>query len=410
MWLIHRMTVHGLFVGPLLLTAAMPLQRNFRTVDTWSVAEHSSATAQKKSELDLSKRGQAFMSRRFNGQVEEHPSLQPPGADSTHEERVTDLALVSPSANSQLIALHTKSSLDRFEMNLTRVMAFGFFGVVLCGLLAILCSGDETFSARSHDTPKPPPKVEQMVGKKDIPKLSMNTSAKEEISDPPDFSLNTKENLRKVAASQSVGTWAKTYRTADQCSQEALELLCLCKIIPMKEFAHIHVSQEHIDECVWISTQMLRQRSLEEWVKAWPQAKQTFDESVTACFAARTDVIASLYGNSPPNSQRSPRSNMDFMDCGSPVREPGGAPSPAPAQRQSRSKSPGEDPFSTGNLQMGSPQSRSTAVSSGTRLQQRTSPPAESQELRSQDASAARSSVVARCRELMNDAPLQTNK
>jgi len=86
------------------------------------------------------------------------------------------------------------------------------------------------------------------------------------------------------------GTWAVTYQKAEGQSKQGLELLFRCHIIPTEEFAHSNVSQEHIDECVWIATHMLRQRKLEEWTEMWPEALRTFEESVTACFAARTDV------------------------------------------------------------------------------------------------------------------------
>merc|ERR1719352_2242952 len=85
-----------------------------------------------------------------------------------------------------------------------------------------------------------------------------------------------------------------------------MELLFRCNIITMDEFAHSYVTQEHIEECVWISAQMLREKSLDHWVEDWPQAVKTFEESVTACFAARTDVIANLFEMDKP--QRTPRS------------------------------------------------------------------------------------------------------
>jgi hypothetical protein len=144
---------------------------------------------------------------------------------------------------------------------------------------------------------------------------------------------NTKANLQQIESPASAldykGTWARTYRKADKGSKEPFQLLFLCGIIPFSEFAHSYVSQEHIDECIWISTQMLRQKPLAEWVSSWEQAMKTFEESVTACFAARTDVIASLYGTSAPNSPKppdnggaeppgSPRSDRGMMDCCTP--------------------------------------------------------------------------------------------
>merc|ERR1719213_157532 len=58
------------------------------------------------------------------------------------------------------------------------------------------------------------------------------------------------------------GSWALCYQKAAGQSKQALELLFRCHIIPVQEFSHSRVSQEHIDECVWIATHMLRQRTL----------------------------------------------------------------------------------------------------------------------------------------------------
>lgn len=100
------------------------------------------------------------------------------------------------------------------------------------------------------------------------------------------------------------GTWAQTYRNADEQSKQGLELLFRCKIIPTDEFAHSKVNQEHIHECVWIAQHMLKQRPLENWLEVWPEAQRTFEESVTACFAARTDVRSNFYDSLPlPPSQ-----------------------------------------------------------------------------------------------------------
>merc|ERR1719478_1928829 len=85
------------------------------------------------------------------------------------------------------------------------------------------------------------------------------------------------------------GSWARTYRHSTSGEQkEALELLFRTRIISVHEFAHSHASQEHIEECVWIATQMLRQKPLEEWVVWRQQALQSFEDSITAIFAART--------------------------------------------------------------------------------------------------------------------------
>lgn len=83
------------------------------------------------------------------------------------------------------------------------------------------------------------------------------------------------------------GSWAQVYREARGEQREALELLFRCNIISTDEFAFSSATPEHIQECVWIATHMLRQKPLEEWVALWQQAQQTFEDSVTACFEAR---------------------------------------------------------------------------------------------------------------------------
>jgi len=101
------------------------------------------------------------------------------------------------------------------------------------------------------------------------------------------------------------GTWARNYRGADGKYRDALELLYRCGIIPPQEFACSRVRQDHIEECVWIATYMLRQRPLEEWALGWAEAQVKFEESVLACFTARTDVLETP-SPSPNAKQREP--------------------------------------------------------------------------------------------------------
>lgn len=101
----------------------------------------------------------------------------------------------------------------------------------------------------------------------------------------------------------SDGSWAQVYREACGEKKESLELLFRCNIISTDEFAFSSVSKEHIEECIWIATHMLRQKPLEEWVALWQQAQQTFEDSVTACFEARGGPhshLSSGYETCPP--------------------------------------------------------------------------------------------------------------
>lgn len=120
--------------------------------------------------------------------------------------------------------------------------------------------------------------------------------------DPQSPSLD--EGQQDMAAWQDLaaGSWAQVYRDARGEQKEALELLFRCNIISTDEFAFSSVSPEHIQECIWIATHMLRQKPLEEWVALWQQAQQTFEDSVTACFEARG-------GGGPPSSSSLPSSS-----------------------------------------------------------------------------------------------------
>jgi len=88
------------------------------------------------------------------------------------------------------------------------------------------------------------------------------------------------------------GTWARTYQEADPITKQGLELLLRCRIVPLEEFAHSKVTQEHISESVWIATRMLRLRPLEEWLKAMPEAKAVFQQCVAECFQAKKEKHA----------------------------------------------------------------------------------------------------------------------
>jgi len=197
-----------------------------------------------------------------------------------------------------LMALYSNTM--KFDISVGRILAPMLFVVVILALMLVFCSAESEDAAADESPSGDTQKLYRSYSLDDTAELGLQKA-------------NTKANLLKLE--NSPGTWASTYRSADKCGREALELLFRCNIIPVHEFADSFVSQEHIDECVWISTQMLREKSLDEWIEVWPLGMKTFEESVTACFAARTDVISNLYGQSPPNTPPSPRSAMGFMDC-----------------------------------------------------------------------------------------------
>jgi len=166
------------------------------------------------------------------------------------------------------------------KMSMRRVIFVSFGVVIICLGLAALC----LFVMEENE----PPSSDRMPAK------------------PP-------EDLYVMETCD--GTWARTYQNADGQSKQGLELLFRCHIIPTEEFANSRVSQEHVDESVWIATHMLRKKPLDEWTEIWPEALREFEESVTACFAARTDVRSSFYDGVPGSGSRqgSPRA-LQFLD------------------------------------------------------------------------------------------------
>jgi len=111
-------------------------------------------------------------------------------------------------------------------------------------------------------------------------------------------SLKTILELR-AAIKDAEGSWAENYRSADDNRKTALEMLFRCDIIPAQEFAHSRIAQSNIDECIWIATVMLRQRSLEAWVAHSLEAQVKFEENFTACHTERHAVNDTHQSASP---------------------------------------------------------------------------------------------------------------
>jgi len=167
--------------------------------------------------------------------------------------------------------------------------------IVIC-ILLLACMLSWIMDSSGHD------RAFELV---DTPKQSKNDSPQTQRSSPQSVSSKsigqspssvgpslprTRDDLVDAIDGHD-GTWARNYRGADGKYRDALELLYRCGIIPPQEFAVSRVRQDHIEECVWIATYMLRQRPLVEWVQVWPEAQAKFEESVLACFTARTDVL-----------------------------------------------------------------------------------------------------------------------
>lgn len=135
----------------------------------------------------------------------------------------------------------------------------------------------------------PPAREQQTPLKQQVPMQNIFAEMKAAVGESA-LRNATQEDAQLTDVEFSDGSWARAYRESRGQRNEALELLFRCNIISTHEFFYSRVSQEHIDECVWIGTYMLKQKPLEEWVALWQQAQQTFEDSVTACFTARTDA------------------------------------------------------------------------------------------------------------------------
>lgn len=458
--------VYGLLVGPLLVKDVTSLPTNLRNADAWSVVESSSVKVQLKSKQ--LPRQQLLQIPAPSAASGLQPEVSPRGQATSGEVHHAGGALGSREIASQPMVLH-RSRLLKLESYLSAgtTVALTFFAVLLLTLLWLVCFADDD-SISLMMTPKTPltgsaydsQRVEETAtmkvkesrksSKEEIQGSKKKLSAEEEKASRKAskegvsvvvHSANTRDNLLKIEATQSAGTWAETYRNADnKSSKEALEMMFRCNIIPVQEFAHSYVSQEHIGECVWISTQMLRQRSVEDWVEDWPQAMKTFEESVTACFAARTDAVANLYGSPMPGSTSPSTANVSpdapsdrgLMDCRtSPFSPDALGPSPVPKLRPicsipSTSNALTEDQipshapdlrnaFYHSNVSSGKNLSETPPIVPGSQtsvrsssfpvVRPRTPGIPEPIPVRPELSPDVRSSVIARCREIMRDTP-----
>lgn len=125
------------------------------------------------------------------------------------------------------------------------------------------------------------------------------------------------ESLRDVQCREGEGSWAQAYRDAKGEERDALELLFRCHIISTYEFAESKVSQEHIDECVWIGCHMLRQKPLSDWAAMRYQAKEIFEQNAAACFQARSDSRSSRQRSRTPTPEQTPMNTRQNLSTSS---------------------------------------------------------------------------------------------
>jgi len=214
-----------------------------------------------------------------------------------------------PSTVVRLITLHASNEL-KAKLTTRKSLVFSLCVVVLLGLIWTFYSASlEHDLEDDFESPRHPKSAEVLLPPLD--QHVMISFTKEATAAPvfpapstPERDPQTRETLLRLEGSP--GSWVKTYEKAHKDDKKALELLFRCNIIPMEEFADRYVNQDQIDEYVWIATQMLGAKSLEEWVEAWQEALTTFEDSASACAAARKHALSNLCG-SGSSSPRIPR-------------------------------------------------------------------------------------------------------
>jgi len=82
------------------------------------------------------------------------------------------------------------------------------------------------------------------------------------------------------------GSWATAYRQAHGQRREALRLLCKSGIVTARELSDdlTVISQEHIDECVYIASEMLQTWPLDLWARQPEEAQKFFESRLTALY------------------------------------------------------------------------------------------------------------------------------
>lgn len=88
------------------------------------------------------------------------------------------------------------------------------------------------------------------------------------------------------------GDWALAYRESQGARRNAFRLLSMSGIVTARELEDdlTVVSQEHIDECAVIATEMLQTWPLDVWAQQPAKAKQVFERKLTALYHRKTVV------------------------------------------------------------------------------------------------------------------------
>jgi len=149
--------------------------------------------------------------------------------------------------------------------------------------------------------------------------LSPWGSAIGSMQDEPEEMPHPPSNAEGTVPQSNDGSFARRYQESEGQEREALTLLLRCSIISQDEFASNCVSEEHIDECVWIAIQMLQQSTLDEWIALSTDGRQSFEDTVAAIYEARENALAhasALRGLSPPETYVRPMISADSLRKG----------------------------------------------------------------------------------------------
>jgi len=106
------------------------------------------------------------------------------------------------------------------------------------------------------------------------------------------FSAAPESDYERQDSPVDTGSWASAYNESRGYRREAMDLLFKTGIIPMQDLSASSVGAKHIEECVQVAVQMLREGSMEEWVGNWKGAQQTFEERYSALH--KTPTVAAV--------------------------------------------------------------------------------------------------------------------
>lgn len=98
------------------------------------------------------------------------------------------------------------------------------------------------------------------------------------------------------------GSWATAYRQASGHRREALRLLCSSGIVTARELSDdlTVITEEHIEECVQIATEMLQTWTLEMWARQPQEAKKFFEARLTAMYQRKFGEAANQQAHKGP--------------------------------------------------------------------------------------------------------------